>query len=147
MRSLLPLLLLLLTLGLQAQEKSAYDAELAERLGADERGMRSWYMAILQIGPDRTQDSLTAATIQKGHMDHISAMADAGKLALAGPFIENNLYRGIFILDAATMEEAEALVQDDPAIRSGRLKAIILPWYGSAAIGEINAIHRRITKE
>lgn len=148
MKALLPFVFLLLISVLQAQDSgSSYDAALAQRLGADERGMRSWYMVILKTGPDRSQDSVTATSIQKGHMAHIGAMADAGKLALAGPFIENSHYRGIFILDVATREEAEALVQADPAVKSGRLEAIILPWYGSAAIGEINAIHRRITKE
>jgi len=43
-------------------------------------------------------------------------------------------YRGIFILDAATVEEAGLLLETDPAIKEGLLEADLYSWYGSAAL-------------
>ena len=40
-------------------------------------------------------------------------------------------WRGIFILDCATKEEAEKLVQSDPAIAAGIFSVDIVPWYTS----------------
>jgi len=45
-------------------------------------------------------------------------LAAEGKLVVDDPLGRNDkTYRGIFILDAATFEEAEALLQTDTAIR------------------------------
>lgn len=125
----------------------AYDAELATRLGADDYGMKVYYMALLKPGPNRSQDEATAAAIQKAHMNHITQMAASGKLIVAGPFLEAGDFRGIFIFDVPTREEAEALTQSDPAVQAGRLEMVLVKWYGSAALKETSAIHDRITKK
>lgn len=135
------------TFGQESTLPSTYDAALASRLGADDYGMKAYYMALLKPGPNRDQDEATAAEIQKGHMNHILAMAASGKLVVAGPFLEAGDFRGIFIFDVATREEAEALTQSDPAIKSGRLEMVLVKWYGSAALKEISGIHERITKK
>ena len=65
-------------------------------------------------------------SIQRAHMANIGKMIKDKKLVLAGPF-ENG--GGIFILKVKTMEEAEALVAQDPAVSAGRLKTEIRAWY------------------
>jgi uncharacterized protein YciI len=70
-------------------------------------------------------------------MDNIGRLVDEGKLVVAGPLGKNDLtYRGIFILNVKTVEEATELLQSDPAVKDGLLAAELLPWYGSAALGE-----------
>ena len=39
------------------------------------------------------------------------------------------LKRGIGVLTVATRDEAEALMADDPAVRAGRLRAEVRPWF------------------
>ncbi len=90
--------------------------------------MKTYFFVLLTKGPNRTQDSATAADIQKGHMANIQRLADAGTLIVAGPFADGGDWRGIFIFDVETKEEAEALVKSDPAIQSGRLAYEIHPW-------------------
>jgi len=80
-------------------------------------------------------------------MENIRRLAEAGKLLLAGPFIDEGDIRGIYIFDVPTLEEARALTETDPAIQAGSLEMELRPWYGSAAVREINAIHSRIAKE
>ena len=85
----------------------------------------------------------------KGHFANRSAMEESGKLKLAGPFsTKNDLgYRGIFLLDIKTEEEAKVLLQNEPTIKSGIFEVEILPWYGSAAIPLHLKFHKQIAKE
>ncbi len=123
-----------------------YDSVLAQKLGADDYGMKSFVFALLKSGPNRSQDSTEAAQLQAGHMANINRLAEEGKLVLAGPFIDGGEFRGIFIFDVATLEEAEELIKTDPAVQSGRLVMELHTWYASAAIGEINELHNKIQK-
>ncbi|MCC7465916.1 MAG: hypothetical protein IT261_06595 [Saprospiraceae bacterium] len=126
---------------------SSYNATMAAKLGADERGMKPYVMAFLKRGPNRNQDSITVAEIQKGHMDNINRMAESGKLVLAGPFMDDGEIRGIYLFNVPTIEEAQALTATDPAIKSGRLIMELHPWYGSAAMPLITPLHRQMEKK
>lgn len=124
-----------------------YDSALAVRLGADARGMKQYVMAFLKKGPNRSQDSVTAASLQKAHLDNIVRMANEGKLVIAGPFMDDWEVRGIYIFDVRTVEEARALTETDPAVKAGRLIMDLHPWYGSAALSLITPLHKRMEKK
>ena len=126
-----------------------YDAELAERLGADSLGMRNYVLAILKTGPnDETIEGEERQQIFKGHFDNMSRLAEQGKLAVAGPFGENDqAFRGLFLLAVATVEDARVLAESDPAVEAGVFVVEYLPWYGSAALMQVNEIHSRIAEK
>ena len=124
-----------------------YDSALAEQLGADKHGMRQYVIAYLIKGPNRDQDSTTAANIQRAHLDNIEKMANEGKLVLAGPFMDDGEIMGIYIFAVETIEEAKELTECDPAIRAGRLIMELHPWYGSAALMKVNELHKKVSKE
>lgn len=114
-----------------------YDSTLAQRLGADDYGMKSYVLAILKTGSNTTTDKAFIDSCFRGHMNNISRLVDEGKLIVAGPLGKNeNTYRGIFIFNVPTIEEAEQLVLTDPAINSRLLDAELYSWYGSAALPE-----------
>lgn len=125
----------------------SYNEELATKLKADKYGMSQYVMAFLKRGPNRNQDSLTVASLQKAHLENITRMAEEGTLVLAGPFMDNGEIRGIYIFNVATVEEAKKLTDSDPAIKAGRLIMELHPWYGSSAVKEINGIHNQLTKQ
>ncbi len=127
-------------------EKIVFDQELASKLGADEYGMRQYVLAFLKAGPNRDQDSLTAAKLQQAHMANIRRLSDLGKLTLAGPFMDGGELRGIYIFDVETVEEAKKLTETDPAIKAGRLIMELHPWYGSAALKQVKEIHHKVAK-
>lgn len=104
-------------------------------------------MAFLKRGPNRSQDSLTAASLQEAHLKNITKMAEEGTLVLAGPFLDDGEIRGIYIFNVSTVEEAKKLTESDPAIKAGRLIMELHPWYGSAAVKEINSIHNQLTMQ
>lgn len=91
--------------------------------------MKRYVFMLLEQGENRTQDSISAANIQKGHMEHLDKLAAMGKLVMAGPFEKGGKYRGLLIFDTETTEEAEQLEQDDPAVKSGRLKMTTFYWW------------------
>jgi len=114
-----------------------YDAELAKKLDADEYGMKNFVLVILKTGENKTTDKEELNKLFRGHMENIQRLVKEGKLIVAGPFGENNLtWRGLFILNVKTIEEARELVQTDPAIRAGIFDVDLVPWYGSAALPE-----------
>jgi len=127
-------------------EAPAFDSTRAIALGADNYGMAKYVMAFLYEGPNRNLNPDESSDLQKAHMNNISKMAEEGKLALAGPFLDNGELRGIYIFNVATIEEAESLTNTDPAIKAGSLRMELRPWYGSAAVKEINQIHSVISK-
>jgi uncharacterized protein YciI len=144
--------LLLVTIGFSQppDTKSAYDSELAAKVGADDYGMKSFVFCILKTGPKDSEikDKAERDKIFAGHMANIQRLADEGKLALAGPFGKNDrTYRGLFIFNVTTVEEAQKLVETDPVIKSGMMTAELTPWYGSAATMLINENHKKVMKK
>ena len=125
---------------------SGFDSLRAAKNGADEYGMKKYVMAFLKRGPNRDLPKDEANKLQAAHMANIGKLAEAGKLVLAGPFFGDGDLRGIYIFNVETVEEAEALTNTDPAIQAGSLVMELIPWYGSAALMEVNEIHKLMAK-
>lgn len=125
---------------------SSYDSTLATKLGADKYGMKAYVMAFLKKGPNRPTDSTERANLQAAHMKNIGRLADDGKLIVAGPFLDNQEIRGIYIFNVSSVEEAKLLTETDPAIKAGSLVMELHPWYGSAALIETVKIHKKLQK-
>jgi len=112
-----------------------YDPVLAQKLGGDDYGMKGYVLVILKTGTNQTTDKTFINNGFRGHMDNINHLVKEGKLTVAGPLGKNdNTYRGIFILNVTTFEEAESLLQNDTAIKEGLLDFDLYKWYGSAAL-------------
>ncbi len=127
-------------------EEIRFDSLLATRLNADPYGMHKYVMAFLKRGSNRDLDSLESQNLQRAHLDNIGKLAESGKLVLAGPFLDDGDLRGIYIFRVETVEEAEKLTRTDPAIQAGSLVMEMHPWYGSAALNEVNNIHKKLAK-
>lgn len=140
--------LVLLSLTTLAFGNKDYDQNLAQSLGADEYGMKTYVMALLKPGPNRDQDKETAQKLQQAHLANIRRLAEKGQLVLAGPFMPNdhNL-QGIYIFDVPSLEHAKKLTETDPAIQAGRLKMELIPWYGSATLPMVNDWHKKVAKK
>lgn len=147
MKSILTLTLLVVSTVTFGQSKTEndtmntnpnYDKELADKLGGDEYGMKSYFFVILKTGINTTTDKELISESFRGHLDNINRLVEEGKLIVAGPLGKNeNNYRGIFILNnIKSIEEAVELLQTDPAIKNGLLDYEIFTWYGSAALPE-----------
>ena len=68
--------------------------------------------------------------LQRQHIEHLHAMARAGKLVVAGPLDDQTdpRMRGM-CLYRAPLEEARKLAHEDPAVKAGRLEVEALSWW------------------
>ena len=91
--------------------------------------MKRYWLVLLQKGPNRNQDSISAEKIQAAHMANITRLAKVGKLIMAGPIgVEDDL-RGIFLMNCSDSTEVENFVKTDSAVITGRLVMKYYPWW------------------
>ncbi|MBP2618442.1 YciI family protein [Chryseobacterium jejuense] len=131
------------------KEKVKFNQELATSLGADQYGMKPYTIVMLTTGTAKIEDKAKMGSLMKGHMENIGKLANEGKIVVAGPFLEKNKenYRGMFIFNTKSKEEAEQWVKTDPAVQAGVFSYEIFSWYGSAALPLYLKHHDEISKE
>lgn len=130
------------------ETKTTFDEKLAKSLNADEYGMKQYVFCILKTGSNTTATKEERKKLFEGHMANINKLAAEGKLVIAGPFMENDRnYRGIFVFNVKTVEEAQKLVATDPAVEAKLFDVELTPWYSSAALQQISKLHDLIAKE
>lgn len=109
--------------------------------------MKQYVFVILKTGAAKIDDAEKRKQLQNGHMENINRLADAGKLVLAGPFMDGGNMRGLYIFNVTTIEEAKELVKTDPAIREGLFDVEFTKWYGSAALMQVSDLHKKVRKK
>ena len=145
--------LVFFTVAVTAQNKpeptqTEYDAALAEKLGADEYGMRSYVYVLLKTGKANITDEKKRKEIFDGHFANMGRLAEEGLLVAAGPFEDpKKVKRGFYIFSVTTIEEAQKLVETDPGVQSGIFDYELTKLYSSAALVMINEIHKKIQKK
>lgn len=86
---------------------------------------------LLTTGPQRDQPAEEAEAIQAAHLRSLVGLYQQGHLALNGP-VQNQSgeLRGVSLYRSPDVETVRALAEADPAVRAGRLRARVLPWFG-----------------
>ena len=91
------------------------------------------FFIVLLVRPENAPEfpKEELARIQAGHFANIQRLAAEKKIAYAGPFedFSGRNVRGMFILRTASLDEAKAWVETDPAVKAGRLKPEFLKWF------------------
>ncbi len=128
--------------------KKIYDAKLAEKLGADAYGMRSYVMVVLKTGANdaKITDKDKRAKLFAGHFSNMNRLAKKGKLVFAGPFMDGKPKRGLYIFAVKTIKEAEELVKTDPTVKAGIFVYEMTKLYGSAALMQVGDVHKTLQK-
>ena len=93
--------------------------------------MKRYWLVMLKKGPNRNQDSLSAAKIQTAHLANINRLVKEGKIIMAGPMGTDGDLRGIFIMNCSDSTEIERIVNTDSAVMTGRLKMEYYPWWSA----------------
>jgi len=148
MKSLLLVALVLYSSTCFCQQNPKYDKAMADSLGGDDYGMKAYVLVILKTGTNTETKKEIVDSLFRGHLDNIGRLASTGKLIVAGPLKKNEKsYRGIFILNVKTIEEAKNILATDPVFTSRLLDAELYQWYGSAALPQYLPYHHRIEKK
>ena len=131
----------------QQTSNKNYDSTLAKKLGADERGMKMYVLAILKTGTATGLTQQQRDNIFAGHFKNINRLAKQGKLLTAGPLEDNSQnYAGIYVFNVSTIEEGKQLVATDPAVQAKVFDFDMFLWYGTAAMLQLPEIHNHIHK-
>ena len=126
-KMLLVVLMLVFAVALHAQDQR----EFSYTEGDTTYIMKRYVFMLLNKGETRSKDSLEAAKIQEQHLAHLNALAESGKLIVAGPFDGGGDHRGLLIFDVETVDEALKLEAEDPAVKKGRLSMEAFYWWGA----------------
>jgi len=103
---------------------------------------------VVFIRPDPARKTLSKEDgnrLQAAHMANIHKMADNGILMAAGPFDDEPItISGIFVMKAASLEQAQKVAEQDPTVLAHRNTVDVHAWHGPAGIG---AEYFRLAKE
>jgi uncharacterized protein YciI len=150
MKTFVTLLAVILSVTASMAQKTNpnYDSDLATKLGADDYGMKKYIFVILKTGSNESKDKILKDSCFAVHFNNINRLVEERKLIVAGPIFKNEKsYRGIFILDVSTLEEANIILETDPAIKAKFLEPEVYEWYGSAALPEYLEASDKVWKE
>ena len=136
-----------LALAFSAAAAAQYDAELAQRLGANDNGLRGYVLVILKSSANRVPAGPERDEMFKGHFANMKRLSEEGKLAYAGPLDGVEGRRGIFILAVTDIEEAKKLDATDPVIIKGEMVAEYHKHFGSAGLMLVRETNAKIAKK
>jgi len=101
----------------------------AARPGEAPPNMTTYYLVMLVKGSKWTAEATPALEqLQREHLAHLQKLGLSGKLVLAGPLTDGGDIRGLGVFKVGSLEEARALEEEDPAVKSGRLVVVVHPW-------------------
>jgi uncharacterized protein YciI len=146
-RCLIPLLVGTSAALAQDVAPPGFDAGLAQRLGADDHGMRAYVFVLLKTGPNKMPDGPERDEMYRGHFANMTRLSKEGKLALSGPYDGVDGGRGLFVLAVKDIEEAKKLVVTDPVIIKGEMVAEYHRYYGSAALMLVPEQHEKLARK
>ncbi len=97
-------------------------------------------MAILTKGPKwATTSAEDRGRIFQQHFENVISMYQSGRMVLAGPFGDDTNLVGIFIMRAASPEEAKTWVDADPTVKAGLLAPEMHPWFSEDIFKKANS--------
>lgn len=109
-----------------------YDDAQAWR-DAEEMGMVVYYIYLLKKGPVWSPDETPEVeTLQAQHLANLRRLGEEGKLVINGPLLDSfqlsGEIRGIGVLKARSLAEAQEWISTDPMVKIGRLVFELHAW-------------------
>jgi uncharacterized protein YciI len=102
--------------------------------------MAQYFVGLIYKGEHWSPESTPKLEkLQEAHLANIQRLVAAGHMVMAGPFTDGDDLRGLFFYNVGTIEEAEKLVNTDPAVKAGRLRVELHPWWGPKALAGLLA--------
>lgn len=95
--------------------------------------MTIYYVFLLKKGPTWSPDESPEITaLQEAHLTNLRRLGEIGKLVLNGPLLDSfttsGEIRGIGVLKADSLAEAQEMISTDPMVKVGRLIFELHTW-------------------
>lgn len=92
--------------------------------------MRNYFVGLLTKGENfREGNTPESQQLQQQHLAYNRKLSEQQKYLIFGPLLDNGRIRGINVIDAASIEEAEAIMRADPAVQAGRFAFEVHPAF------------------
>jgi uncharacterized protein YciI len=103
------------------------------------KNMKAYYLEMLLVNdhPPSELDAIQSVTLKQKHLAYLRSQIEAGKYLIAGPLTEENHLKAIGVIQAASLQEAQRIVANDPMIQSGQMTAEVHP----VLLEDLSAIH------
>ena len=99
-------------------------ADMAQRRQFGQR----YTLVLLRKGPAPRDDEARNERLQLEHLQHLTKLQMVGKLVLNGPILVEHDILGVSVY-AADLDEARALAEADPKVKTGYLTVEAMPWF------------------
>jgi uncharacterized protein YciI len=94
--------------------------------------MGTFFLCLLVKGPKfNPAETPQNASWGPGHARHIGSLIESGRVAIAGPFTDDDRMRGVLVTTAASADEARSLAEADPGVKAGQYAVEVLQWYAA----------------
>ena len=113
----------------------AWSAVAAQDTAESPPKMAQYFVGLIYRGSTRSPEVTSEVReLQAAHRANIRRLVESGEMVMAGPFGDDGDLRGLFFYKVETLEAAQALVDSDPAVKAGRLRVELHPWWGPASL-------------
>ena len=100
------------------------------------KDIRPYFLCLLEKGEKWTPVPFEDPAMQE-HLAYIREQVEAGKYVVVGPALDQGRIGGMAIINAASMEEAQKIVNADKMVQGGRLTAELHP----VMLADLSALH------
>jgi len=100
------------------------------------KNMKPYFLCLLEKGEKWTPVQFADPAMQE-HLAYIREQVEAGKYVVVGPSLDQGRIRGVGIISAISLEEAQKIVNADKMVQSGQLVAEIHP----VMLADLSALH------
>lgn len=110
--------------------------------GTPGEGRHVFVIAALMAGhPEAELGAEQVEAASRGHFANMKRLSEQGRLLLAGPSgVAGGDFRGLFVLDTASLEEAREWVASDPAVAAGLLQPELTTFSTSTDLSRVPAL-------
>ena len=108
---------------------------MTEERSPRETGMRDvpknltpYFLGLLRRGPRWNEtEGAEAAELLPRHLAYLREQSEAGRYLAAGPVVDESELSGVLLIAAESLAQAQAIAQEDPGVRAGRLAVEVHP--------------------
>lgn len=109
------------------------DGQAWKDVGEHFPNMTIYYLFLLKKGPTWSPDPTPEVqALQDAHLANLRRLGEMGKLIINGPLLDSfatsGEIRGIGVLKASSLDEAQELISTDPMVKVGRLIFELHAW-------------------